>query len=162
MLLPASVGGALANIGDPLAGQVPVNLNFTAGREAMAAAIEQCGIRTVVTSQSVPGEGQDRSPAGSGLPRRHPRRGRTRPAKLLALAARRGCCRLAADVRGATPDSLATVIFSSGSTGVPKGVMLSHHNVLSNIDAIGAGVLDRPDATASSACCRSSTRSASR
>ena len=33
-------------------------------------------------------------------------------------------------------DSLATVIFSSGSTGIPKGVMLSHYNVLANIDAM--------------------------
>jgi len=31
---------------------------------------------------------------------------------------------------------LATVIFSSGSTGIPKGVMISHYNVLANIDAM--------------------------
>ena len=34
------------------------------------------------------------------------------------------------------PNSLATVIFSSGSTGVPKGVMLSHHNIISNIEGM--------------------------
>jgi len=34
-------------------------------------------------------------------------------------------------------DALATVIFSSGSTGVPKGVMLTHRNILANVDAIG-------------------------
>jgi acyl-[acyl-carrier-protein]-phospholipid O-acyltransferase/long-chain-fatty-acid--[acyl-carrier-protein] ligase len=35
------------------------------------------------------------------------------------------------------PDFLATIIFSSGSTGEPKGVMLSHYNIISNIDALG-------------------------
>jgi acyl-[acyl-carrier-protein]-phospholipid O-acyltransferase / long-chain-fatty-acid--[acyl-carrier-protein] ligase len=34
-------------------------------------------------------------------------------------------------------DDLATVVFSSGSTGEPKGVMLSHYNIASNVEQIG-------------------------
>jgi acyl-[acyl-carrier-protein]-phospholipid O-acyltransferase/long-chain-fatty-acid--[acyl-carrier-protein] ligase len=41
-----------------------------------------------------------------------------------------------ADRAAPDPQRLATVIFSSGSTGAPKGVMLSHHNVLSNIESL--------------------------
>ena len=51
LLLPATVGGALANLGVSLAGKVPVNLNFTGGKEAMAYAAAQCEIRTVITSK---------------------------------------------------------------------------------------------------------------
>src|ERR1019366_8013296 len=51
VLLPPSVAGALVNVGITLAGRVPVNLNFTAGPEAMAAARARCAVRTVVTSR---------------------------------------------------------------------------------------------------------------
>ncbi len=33
-------------------------------------------------------------------------------------------------------DSLATIIFSSGSTGMPKGVMLSHRNIVSDLEGV--------------------------
>src|SRR5258705_11143420 len=51
VILRASVGGALTNIALLLAGKIPVNLNFTAGSEAMAASVEQCGIKTIITSR---------------------------------------------------------------------------------------------------------------
>ena len=38
LLLPSSVGGALANLAVPMLGKVPVNLNYTASSEAMASA----------------------------------------------------------------------------------------------------------------------------
>lgn len=35
-----------------------------------------------------------------------------------------------------TADDLATIMYTSGTTGTPKGVMLSHGNILSNVDAM--------------------------
>jgi acyl-[acyl-carrier-protein]-phospholipid O-acyltransferase/long-chain-fatty-acid--[acyl-carrier-protein] ligase len=134
VLLPASAGGALANMGLTLAGRVPVNLNFTAGKDAMASAIEQCGIRKIITSKMFLAKAKLEATAGmvyledilahvSGL------------AKVWAMVrARIAPARALVEAR--EPDSLATVLFSSGSTSTPKGVMLSHFNVISNIESM--------------------------
>jgi len=133
IMLPASVGAAVANVAVTLSGKVPVNLNFTAGPESIASAIDQCGMRTVLTSRAFLAKAklagvdgavflEDVLPGFGWLD------------KLRAfLAARLLPSRwLVSDT-----NPLATIIFSSGSTGKPKGVMLSHSNVISNVEAIG-------------------------
>jgi long-chain acyl-CoA synthetase len=41
-----------------------------------------------------------------------------------------------ATMKQVDPHQLATIVYSSGSTGLPKGVMLSHHNIISNIKSV--------------------------
>ncbi len=137
IVMPASVGGALANIAVTLMGCVPVNLNFTASSNAVASAIGRCKIRTVITSrQFVEKVSGLTLPKGSLfledlIPSISPMARFRASVKALCYPHR-----WLAGGKRVAPDDVATIIFSSGSTGDPKGVMLSHHNLLSNIEAI--------------------------
>jgi len=142
VLLPPTVAGALVNVGVTLAGRVPVNLNFTAGREAMSSAMEQCKIRTVVTSKLFLAKARiEAQPGMIFVEDVLARAGKA--AKFNALLKARF---VPASLLSRSTVKMASVIFSSGSTGQPKGVMLSHHNVLANIEAIAQLFwLDRDD-----------------
>ncbi len=136
VILPPSVGGALVNAAITLTGRVPVNLNFTASPEAVDYAIRISEIRTIISSRAFLEklEHFERRPGTVDL--EDIMGGLTTGKKLSALLkARLAPARMLMTWRRPDPDDLATVIFSSGSTGVPKGVMLTHHNIISNIES---------------------------
>ncbi len=137
ILLPASVGGALANLAVTLLGKTAVNLNFTASADSFQSAIRQCELKTVITSKAFMEKlGPRDLPAGTLylediLAALTPGDKRKAFAKASLLPAR-----VLGRVSRFEADRVATVIFSSGSTGEPKGVMLSHHNIISNIESL--------------------------
>jgi acyl-[acyl-carrier-protein]-phospholipid O-acyltransferase/long-chain-fatty-acid--[acyl-carrier-protein] ligase len=147
LLLPTSVGGALANLAVMFLGKIPVNLNYTASREAVLSAVEQCGIQRVVTSRAfLEKAGIEALPKSIFL--EDVAAGISGKAKLAAflqarfwpadwLVQRDDAPRPESELlRGEGLDAPATIIFSSGSTGKPKGVVLSHYNIYSNVRAV--------------------------
>ena len=65
--------------------------------------------------------------------------------ELLADAGPRAEATAPLELREVSPDALAYVLFTSGSTGAPKGVMQSHRNVLHNVRKLAAALAIRPD-----------------
>jgi acyl-[acyl-carrier-protein]-phospholipid O-acyltransferase/long-chain-fatty-acid--[acyl-carrier-protein] ligase len=150
ILLPPSVPGALVNFAALLLGKVPVNLNYTASNEVLASCAQQCGLETVITARAlldrvkvqVPGRVLYIEEVGAGARATEKLLAwfiaRLLPAPLLFAA-------LGQRKRPALHDP-ATVIFSSGSTGDPKGVVLTHANISANIEQVGQTFfLDKDD-----------------
>jgi acyl-[acyl-carrier-protein]-phospholipid O-acyltransferase/long-chain-fatty-acid--[acyl-carrier-protein] ligase len=140
ILLPSSVAGALVNVAAALSGRVSVNLNYTAGAAALGAAARLAALRTVVTSRAFLEKARVALPDGvepiwiedvaGGIGRAARAR-----ALLLALAApARAVERACGAARPPSPSDTATIVFSSGTTGEPKGVEITHANLLSNIE----------------------------
>ena len=139
IMLPATVGGALANIAVLLAGKVPVNLNFTAGNEVLQSIIAQCSIRTILTSRTFLAKAKLEQMDGmvmlEDLMGQITTFDRIRTALVSFLLPAGLLQRIHGSKQDAT-QALATLAFSSGSTGEPKGIMLTHYNILSNIEGM--------------------------
>jgi acyl-[acyl-carrier-protein]-phospholipid O-acyltransferase/long-chain-fatty-acid--[acyl-carrier-protein] ligase len=150
---PPSAGGALANIALTLLGKTAVNLNYTASPEVVQSCARQCNLRHVLTSRRF----THARPldAGPGVELIHledvgqtiSRSQLLRSYLAVLLLPSVVLDRWVLGLHRTKPADLATVIFSSGSTGEPKGVMLSHRNIAANaesmVQAIDPGPRDR-------------------
>ena len=127
-------------------GRVPAMLNYTAGLANLKAACVAAEVRTIVTARAFVEQAklgdvlagleatglrivylEDVGAAIGTL------------AKLRALIATRWAERLHRR-HGVSPDAPAVILFTSGSEGLPKGVVLTHRNLLSNCLQLSARI----------------------
>jgi len=143
ILLPPTVAGALVNVAAPLCGKTSVNLNYTVGKSGLEAAVRLAGLRTIVTSRVFVEKAKLELPDGPSViwiedVARTIGTGQKLFASVLAFCAPARVIELACGQQTPlTMDDLATIIFSSGSTGEPKGVMLSYFNIDANAQGVG-------------------------
>ncbi|MEH6580032.1 MAG: acyl-[ACP]--phospholipid O-acyltransferase [Amphritea sp.] len=154
LLMPTSTAGAIANIAGLFAGKTLVNLNFTASEEALLSALKQAEVQTILTAHKfvnkLQARGIDPEPLFAGrtvIYMEDVKAGIGKTEGLLTMGLvsllptfilQKVLC------RHSLLEDTAALLFSSGSEGAPKGVMLSHRNILANLRQI-ADVLNVRD-----------------
>lgn len=144
IILPASLASALCNISLLLAAKSVVNLNFTAGTQAINAAIESAEIKSIYTSKQFMQKLTDKGvelaiPDSVNIFYMEDLIERVKSNKLGFVYAMVEAILYPAFilkwlyVKPQKNTDVAAILFSSGSEGKPKGVMLSHLNIMSNI-----------------------------
>ncbi|MDQ6861879.1 MAG: AMP-binding protein, partial [Verrucomicrobiota bacterium] len=136
IVLPPGKGGVIANVAVVLAGKIPVNLNFTAGREAIESAQKQAEIRTIISARLV-AKRLTEFPWTENVINLDEILPGMKPAIIcwwmIALFVPARFLAAMLDLPKLGDRDEAVLLFTSGSAGAPKGVPLSHRNILGNV-----------------------------
>jgi len=141
-LLPCSVAAAVTQLAAALAGVPSVPLNWTAGPAAVGSAARQTGAKSVLTSRTFLERAKIELPPGiepvflEDVGARITGWQRTSALLTALVAPVRWIEASCGAPRAPRRSDVLTILFSSGSTGEPKGVPLTHDNLASNV--IGA------------------------
>ncbi len=145
VMLPNTLDFAAAFLAIQTADRVPAVLNYTASREAIDAAIRRADLRHILTTRKFVAKAHlAERPEFVYL---EDIEARVAP-KLVVWRYWVSAWVLPADelMRQLSPQSwhdmqkVGAVIFSSGSTGIPKGVMLTHHNIISDVLSVSTSL----------------------
>lgn len=122
VLMPTSGGFLIACLGVWMAGRVAVPMNYLLSRDELQYVADDCETDAIITVGPMLDYLKDNAPRGKRMLRLDQMNFRSMP-----------------DVRwpaGARADDLGVLLYTSGTSGRPKGVMLTHGNIAGNIDQI--------------------------
>jgi acyl-[acyl-carrier-protein]-phospholipid O-acyltransferase / long-chain-fatty-acid--[acyl-carrier-protein] ligase len=136
IVLPASKGSMVANLAVTLAGKVPVDLNFTMGRAANESCCQRANLRVAISATPFMERIKDFPWPGRVL-----KLDEIMPQIktqifvwwMMSILAPAGLLLRLLQIPKGGGHAEATLLFTSGSTGQPKGVVLSHRNIVVNV-----------------------------
>ncbi|MEM9495805.1 MAG: AMP-binding protein [Pseudomonadota bacterium] len=143
ILLPTGAGAVIALMALLSRGRVPAMLNFTAGARNLLAACKAAEVSRIVTAKkfvdlaNLESLINELSGAVEIIYLEDVKRDLRKRDKALAIAGPLAPSLFAAHT---DPDAPGVILFTSGTEGAPKGVVLSHANILANIEQISAHV----------------------